>query len=147
MNDSILRDVCYVDTNIFVYLHDGSAPDKQRVSAQLCAAFAQTGKGRISVQVLSEWRNTMLRKFSGVVDKEMRRQFIRLLEAWQPLAVTPAVILRAEELCDKYKLSPYDSLHVQCALDMGCRWFLSEDMQDGLTVNGTLTFCNPYKAC
>jgi predicted nucleic acid-binding protein len=30
---------------------------------------------------------------------------------------------------------------------MGCRWFLSEDMQDGLTVNGTLTVCNPYKAC
>jgi predicted nucleic acid-binding protein len=82
MNDSILRDVCYVDTNIFVYLHDSSAPDKQHVSAQLCAAFAQTGRGRISVQVLSEWRNTMMRKFSGVVDKEMRRQFIRLLEAW-----------------------------------------------------------------
>ncbi|WP_417912582.1 PIN domain-containing protein [Candidatus Electronema sp. TJ] len=145
MNDSILHDVCYVDTNIFVYLHDGSAPAKQRISAQLCAAFSQTGKGRISVQVLAEWRNTMMRKFSSQVDKEARRRFIRLLEAWQPLVVTPAVILRAEELCDKYKFSPYDSLHVQCALDMGCRWFLSEDMQDGLTVNGTLTFCNPYK--
>ena len=145
MNDSILREICYVDTNIFVYLHDGNAPAKQRVSAQLCAAFSQTGRGRISVQVLAEWRNTMLRKFSHVVDKETRRQFIRLLEAWQPLAVTPALILRAEELCDTYNFSPYDSMHVQCALDMGCRWFLSEDMQDGLTVKGTLMLCNPYK--
>ncbi|CAK8720218.1 MAG: hypothetical protein CDV28_1584 [Candidatus Electronema aureum] len=90
MNDSILRDVCYLDTNIFVYLHDSNAADKQRVSA-----FAQTGMGRISVQVLSEWRNVMVRKFPHLVDKEARRQFIRLLEAWQPMAVTPAVILRA----------------------------------------------------
>ncbi len=97
MNDSILSDICYLDTNIFVYLHDGSAPAKQRVSAQLCEAFSRTGKGRISVQVLSEWRNTMVRKFASVVDKETRRQFLRLLEAWQPLAVTPAIILRDEE--------------------------------------------------
>lgn len=39
MNDSILRDVCYLDTNIFVYLHDSNAADKQRAQRSSARRF------------------------------------------------------------------------------------------------------------
>ncbi|MGX9726635.1 MAG: PIN domain-containing protein [Candidatus Electronema sp. VV] len=145
MSDSILQSVCYLDTNIFVYLHDSGDPQKRDISAQLWRHFLQTGSGRISVQVIAEWRNTMVRKFSQIVDKESRRKFIRLLDAWKPLVITSSIIMKAETLCDQYNFSPYDSVHVQCAIEQGCQYFLSEDMQDGLVVNEMLTFCNPYK--
>ena len=87
----------------------------------------------------------MIRKFSQVVSKEDRRKFIRLFVAWKPLVVTPSIILKAEDLCDRYHFSPFDAIHVQCALEQNCNYFLSEDMQHGLIVDGTLTFYNPYK--
>ena len=88
----------------------------------------------------------MVRKFPKVVDKESRRKFIRLLNAWKTLVITSSIIIKAETLCDQYNFSPYDSVHVQCALEQGCQYFLSEDMQDGLIFNETLTFCNPYRS-
>ena len=145
MNDDISQSVCYLDTNIFVYMHDGNEVEKRSVSNRLYKSFLRTGRGRIAVQVIAEWRNTMVRKFPHFVTKEERRRFMRLLEVWNPLVITPLIIMKAEELCDHYHLSPYDSVHVQCALEQNCRYFLSEDMQDGLIVNNTLTFRNPYK--
>ena len=42
----------------------------------------------------------------------------------------------------KYNFSPYDSIHIQCALEQDCKYFLSEDMRDGLIINKKLTILN-----
>lgn len=145
MHGNYLNSVCYLDTNIFVYMHDEKDVLKQGISNALYKSFLNNGRGRISVQVIAEWRNTMIKKFLHVVDDETRRTFIHLLEAWNPLVIKPALLLKADELGDRYNFSPYDAIHVQCALEQGCHYFLSEDMQDGLVVNKTLTLCNPYR--
>lgn len=145
MRDKYHDAVCYLDTNIFVYMHDSSDPEKKVTSDGLYKHFMKTKKGRISVQVISEWRNVMVRKYAHIVSSEMRRRFIRYLKVWKPLVTTPDIILRADRLCDLYNFSAYDSIHIQCALEQNCRYFLSEDMQDGLMINDMLTICNPYK--
>ena len=137
--------ICYLDTNIFIYLFDAANPQKQRVSKELLLHFHRQHTRRISVQVLSEWRNVMIKKFNHLFDKNVRRQFIRNLAGWKPLKITPQILVEADKLCDRCSLSPYDSIHVQCALNLGCQSFLSEDMQDGVTIDGTLTIYNPYK--
>ncbi|CAN2044890.1 PIN domain-containing protein [Candidatus Magnetomoraceae bacterium gMMP-1] len=106
MKGEYLDSICYLDTNIFVYMHDENEIEKREISNCLYKLFLQTGKGRIFVQVISEWRNTMIKKFSLVVSKEVRRNFIRLLEAWDPLVITPKLIFKADELCDCYNFSP-----------------------------------------
>jgi predicted nucleic acid-binding protein len=47
-----------------MYAFDQSAPAKQRASKEILLHFHATGRDRISVQVISEWRNTMIKKFS-----------------------------------------------------------------------------------
>jgi predicted nucleic acid-binding protein len=144
MKDEYRNAVCYLDTNIFIYMHDSSDIVKKDISAELYRFFISTGRGRISVQVISEWRNVMIRKYSAMVSNEVRRRFIRYLEIWNPLPITPSVILKADELCEQYRFSAYDSIHIQCALDMNCEYFLSEDMQEGLRISDKLTISNPY---
>ena len=144
MKDEYRNTVCYIDTNIFVYMHDNSDMRKRDISTELYSFFLNTGRGRISVQVISEWRNVMARKYSDMMSSEVRRRFIRYLEIWNPMPITPSVILRADELCERYNFSAYDSIHIQCALDMGCEYFLSEDMQDGLVISNMMTISDPY---
>ncbi len=144
MKDKYFSSICYLDTNIFVYMHDSSNKNKQKLSNGLYKHFLSTGRGRISVQIISEWRNVMMKRYFEIVTKEERRTFIKLCEVWNPLIITPRIVFKADELCDKYNLSAYDSIHVQCALEQNCEYFLSEDMQNGLIINGVLTISNPY---
>ncbi len=136
--------ICYIDTNVWIYLFDTTAPAKQRISKELLQHFHQTRRGRIAVQVISEWRNTMIKKFSHLINADFRRRFMRYLAVWKPLPVSPDILIKADELCDRYSFSPYDSIHIQCALELRCEYFLSEDMQDGLVVDGLMTIKNPY---
>ncbi len=146
MKDKFFHSICYLDTNIFVYMHDENEAEKKDISNYLYKLFLQTGNGRISIQVISEWRNIMIKKFSMIVSKEARRNFIRLFEAWEPLVITPELILKSDKLCDHYNFSPYDAIHIQCALEQNCQFFLSEDFQERLIVNNKLTIINPYNS-
>lgn len=69
---------------------------------------------------------------------------MRYLSLWHPLQISSDTLLQADELCDRYHFSPYDSIHIECALELNCQYFLSEDMQDGLIVDKKLTIRNPY---
>jgi len=87
----------------------------------------------------------MIRKYATVVPAHSRRAFLRLLGVWNPAIITLTTILNAEAIAAKYCLSPFDSLHVQSAMDQSCKYFLSEDMQDGLVVDNRLEIMNPFK--
>lgn len=145
MNADYLQAMCYLDTNLLIYMFDRNAPAKQRKANELYLHFLRQRTGHISVQVIAEWRNAMVKKFQGLVNGELRRTFIDLLQAWNPLPISPRIIRQADELCEQYHFSPYDSIHVQCALDLNCAYLLSEDMQDGLVVEGRLTLLNPFR--
>ncbi len=121
-----------------------SAEYLQWKANELYLHFLTTGLGRISVQVMSEWRNAMVRKFHNLIDNAYRREFLETLQAWNPLQISPEIILNADRLCDHYAFSPYDAIHIQAALELDCRYLLSEDLQDGLVVQGTLTISNPF---
>src|SRR5689334_5821233 len=117
MQDNYFDSICYLDTNIFVYMHDEKEATKQNISNLLYKSFLYNGRGRISVQVISEWRNTMIKKFFHLVSNEVRKSFIHLFQVWNPFVITPALLLKADELGDHYNFSPYDAIHIQCALE------------------------------
>lgn len=144
MNAKYLQAVCYLDTNLLIYMFDDRDMSKQQKANELYLHFLTTGLGRISVQVMSEWRNAILKKFSHLVDKDYRREFLETLKAWNPLQISPEMIIKADRLCDDYAFSPYDAIHIQAALELKCSYFLSEDLQDGLVVQKTLTIRNPF---
>lgn len=58
--------------------------------------------------------------------------------------MTVAVHDEGRRLAERYRLSTCDALICAAALDAGAQQLFSEDMQDGLTVDGSLRIVNPY---
>jgi predicted nucleic acid-binding protein len=59
--------------------------------------------------------------------------------------IDKVTLLKASELRGGYSLSYWDSLIVANALNADCAILYSEDMQDGLQVEQSLTVVNPVK--
>jgi predicted nucleic acid-binding protein len=53
--------------------------------------------------------------------------------------------LPAGRLARRYTLSHWDALIVAAALTARCDLLYSEDLQDGLVVDGRLTVVNPFR--
>ncbi len=49
-------------------------------------------------------------------------------------------------LAERFRVSVYDAMIVAAALDAGCGVLWSEDMRDGLLIDGALTITNPFAA-
>ncbi len=81
MNADIKQKICYVDANIFIYMFDESDIGKHTIANGLYIDLLVEGTGRISVQVISEWRNTVIKKFNPIIDTDTRRTFIQYLKA------------------------------------------------------------------
>lgn len=126
----------FIDTNIAVYAF--LPGDKADV-----ALAALTG-ATISVQVLNEFSNVALRKLGyDVATLQTRINAIAALTA-----TITAVDLQTHHLAcaivDRYKLSFYDSLLVAAALLAECDTLYSEDMQNGMIIEGRLAIRNPF---
>lgn len=136
----------YLDTNIFIYAVDNHDARKHRIARDMLNETLHRGVARYSVQVLAEWRNVMVKKFKAQMSAGYRASFLNWLAEQNPLPMTGGLICRAEDIISRYSISPFDATHIQAALDMSCEYFFSEDMQDGLVIDGRLTIVNPFIA-
>lgn len=135
----------FVDTNVLVYLFDGRDPDKQRVAGEVLAEISTSGEAIcISTQVLQEAFVALTAKLH--LDTEFARlQLEQTSDAgFEVLTVQPPIIWRAARRCGKDKLSFWDCLIIESALDSKCRVLLSEDLQHGQRF-GTLQVINPFR--
>lgn len=126
----------FVDTNIVVYAFQPGAKSE--------AALTVLADATISVQVLNEFSNVCLRKLrydrtrlSGLI-ADIRSEVLQI----EP--VTEETHDLAREIVFRYNLSFYDSSLIAAALLADCDTFFSEDMQDGLVIEGQLTIRNPF---
>ena len=134
----------FLDTNVFVYSFDASAPAKARRARQLIRRAVATGKGIVSYQVAQEFFNVALRRFAQPMAVAEAEQY--LATVFRPLmAVHSSQTLLAEalRLSDRYRLSWYDALIVAAALEGQCSLLYSEDLQHGQRF-GDLQVENPF---
>jgi predicted nucleic acid-binding protein len=97
----------------------------------------------ISSQVVIEVAANLLRK--GNFSEPQIAKFIEdAYENYIVIDVSQKILLRASELRSRYKLSYFDSIIVAAALNIGSTILYSEDMQNGLVVEGDLTIINPF---
>lgn len=133
----------FVDTNVLIYARE-SAESAKRLRALLWMKELWSGSnGRISFQVLQEYFAKLMHKNPELRDQV--RADIRDLLAWRPVAIDAVLLERAWKIQDRYKLSFWDSLIVAAARVAGCRWLLTEDLQDGQTLDG-VTVVNPFRS-
>lgn len=128
----------FFDTNILVYaLADDAA------LAERSLALLEAG-GTISAQVLNELAHTLRRKFSTSWP-QVAQTSERMRELCAVVPVTEETHERGLVLAERYQLNVYDGMIVAAAQLAGCTVLYSEDMHDGLVIDG-LTIRNPYAA-
>jgi predicted nucleic acid-binding protein len=130
----------FVDTNVLVYLFDGDAEVKGARSREILIA----GGNVISTQVLQEFYSATTRKLK-VPPAEALQAMEDLTKACRVVTVEVETILNAAVRSERQKLSFWDALIVQAALDAGCRVILSEDLQADRRYEPTLRVENPFQ--
>ncbi len=138
-----MSDLYFVDSNVFVYRHDRDETLKQARAAEVLRLLWQGRCGRLSVQVLNEFYAVATRELAQPVPKEIARKELRQLEFWKPTPLSLAVRERAWSIEDRYGFSWWDSLIVAAALAEGCKYLLTEDLQDGQDLDG-LRVVDPF---
>ena len=139
-----MSDRFFLDTNIFVYSFDQSAPAKARKASQLIRKALTTQKGVISYQVVQEFFNVALRRFSQPMQTADAEQYLSTV--FRPLLAvhsSPALYAEALHLHAQSGLSWYDSLIVTSAIQARCDLLFTEDLQHGQRF-GTLQVRNPF---
>jgi predicted nucleic acid-binding protein len=139
-----MKDRVFLDTNIFVYTFDLTAKAKSQRAGQLIRDSIATRKGVISYQVVQEFFNIALRRFSQPMSAAEAEQYFATV--FRPLLVvhsSPALFLQALRLSSSHRLAWYDSLIVASAIEARCDVLCSEDFQDGRELEG-LQIVNPF---
>ncbi len=136
----------FLDTNIFVYTFDSTAPAKARRAQELIREGIETRRGVVSFQVIQEFFNVALRRFAVPMAVSDAEQYLSTV--FRPLcAVQSSQGLYAEaiQLNSRFGLSWYDSVIVAAALEAECAVLYSEDFQSGQTF-GPLKVANPFNS-
>ena len=134
----------FLDTNIFVYSFDASSPKKATQSRKLIRTAIATGGGVVSYQVVQEFFNIALRRFSKPMSSVDAEQY--LSTTFRPLLSvhsSQALYGEALRIGARFQLPWYDSLIVASAIEGQCGVLYSEDFQDGQRI-GSVTISNPF---
>ena len=124
----------FVDTNVFLYALDRADLKKQQTARAWRDQLWKNRLGRISFQVLQEFYVKAIQKWPGARDEA--RAEVKDLLAWQPVAVDAAILEQGWKLQDRYQLSFWDALIVAAAKSIGCRYLLTEDLQNNQDLGG-----------
>lgn len=134
----------FLDTNIFANAFDVKATAKAKRASQLIRQAADTGQGIVSYQVVQEFFNVALRRFSQPMSVAEAEQY--LITVFRPLLAihsSPALYVEALRMSEKYRLPWYDSLIVAAAVQGDCRVLYTEDLQHGQKIED-LRIENPF---
>jgi predicted nucleic acid-binding protein len=128
----------FLDSNILVYAFtsDPRAEKAQMLLAQGCS---------VSVQGLNEFANVARRKL-GMTWAELREALAAIRTLCR--AILPIDIdmhTNALRVAERYSFAMYDALVVAAALRADCRVLWSEDMHDGLIVDGRVRIADPFR--
>jgi predicted nucleic acid-binding protein len=134
----------FLDTNIFVYSLDRTAPAKSARAHELIREAIEKHQGIVSYQVVQEFFNVAFRRFAQPMSLADAEQY--LATTFRPLLAvhsSQALFADAMRLRDKFQVPWYDALIVVSALEGQCTALYSEDFQHGQKF-GELRIVNPF---
>ncbi len=133
-----------VDTNVLVYAYDRRDDAKQTRALDLLDRLVRTGRGKLSTQVLGEFFRIVTGKLRPALTVTQARQALfAFVEIWPIVSISPMVVLRAVQGVEEHRLAYWDAQLWATARHHDLRFVLSEDFQDGRTLDG-VTFLNPF---
>lgn len=130
------------DTNVLVYAVDAETPDKHERARGLLRS-ARDADLVLTAQTLGEFLNVFRTRKRSLYSAAVL-QAERFATLFPVLNTTAEHVLTASTFAEKYKLQLWDCVIWQIARSAGASFFISEDLQDGLTLEG-MTVINPFE--
>ncbi len=128
----------FVDTNVLVYLRDSTEPLKQSRAAEWMGHLWDTGRGRLSLQVLQEYYVTVTGKLDPGLPTAEAREDVTALRAWSPLEPDSGILEDAWSIQVRFGFSFWDALVIASARRLDCGVLLTEDIKDGQDLDGMI---------
>ncbi len=129
----------FIDSNILLYL---LSDDQRKANIAESLLSAESVDRVISTQVINEFVN-VARKKARLGWDEIRNIIETFREACQLVPLTAEDQDVAIDITEDFRLQWYDSLMIASALKAEAPVLLSEDMHDGLSIDGT-RISNPF---
>jgi len=126
-----------------VYEHDCANRDKQARAQQWMTHLWETGRGRLSFQVLNEFYVTTTQKLKPGLQRGIARGLVEALDAWHPVPTDRHLLVAAWSVVEHCSMSWWDALIVGAAQRADCAYLLSEDLNDGQLI-GEIRVINPF---
>ncbi len=133
-----------IDTNVLVYLHDPRDRPKQRRAASVVEQLMASGRAALSVQCLSEfYRVSTQRLPEPLTTADALAEVERLVAGCQVFDLTLEALLGGSRVAARHSISIWDALIWAVARLNGVPYVLTEDAEDGSTLEG-VSFVNPF---
>ncbi len=130
-----------LDSNVLVYALDSKAGEKHGRAAAVVGAAAEHDC-ILTIQALAEFFAVVARK--GIVSpRQAAEQVQDWMIAFPLIAAGEAALQTALNVAVQGRLAFWDAMLLATARQAGCGVVLSEDMQDGATIEGVL-IRNPF---
>ena len=133
---------CFIDTNVLVYLFDVDSPKKQGRSRLLLEEVADSAI--VSVQVLGEFYVAVTRKLESPLPDDQAQAAVDALCELQVRPLNDSLARAAIRRSIASRLSYWDALIVETAIEAEAGVLLSEDMQHGQEFGG-LRVVDPFR--
>jgi predicted nucleic acid-binding protein len=133
----------FVDTNVLVYAHDASDPERHARAMSLLRRLWADRAGVVSTQVLAELYSVLTRKL-GMSSPEAR-EIVLLYAAWPVVQVDVPLLAAAMERHGLDGLAWWDAMVVEAGLRAGVERLASEDFGAGRRF-GAMEVLNPLAA-
>ena len=134
-----MKDKVFCDSNIFLYAFSNQDEKKKTIASNII-----TSQCTISVQVINEVSNNMIKKFK-FDNQKIKKFVIASYEKYEVSNFSKEIFSLACDIREEYNISYYDSLIVSSAINSTCNILYSEDMQHNQQIKN-LTIINPFKA-
>jgi predicted nucleic acid-binding protein len=129
-----------LDSNILIYAELEPESEKGRRSANLILQAARDGV--VPAQVLGEYLRFVQRRMPTAFAEAVRQASIYQVAFLTP-PTTTAIINKASELALAHGMQLWDCVVCAASAQTGAKVLLTEDMQDGRTIEG-LRLMNPF---
>lgn len=139
-----MPDKHFWDSNLWIYLNTRSEDsfDVEKKN-KLEALLLEASDIVISVQVLNEVANVLLKKFQQS-EAEVKSRLEQIAFQSEVVTLQDVMTFHALDLKSHYQFSWFDSLIVAAALESECTFLFTEDLQNGFLIEGRLRVVNPF---
>lgn len=131
----------FIDTNVLVYAYDANSTKKGKIARELLARLGAEANGALSVQVLCEFVSVGSHKLQ--IESRDLEKIISRLSYWTLHRPAHQDVLQSLQLRRRLKISWWDALVINSALELDCSTLWTEDLSDGRKI-GSLTVRNPF---